>query len=250
MENETRAVILAAGRGSRMGNHTDNIPKCKTKLQNKSLLDWQLESIEKAGINQTFVVTGYKGELIKGDFDSVVNENWSKTNMVYSLFRLPKQNGNLIISYSDITYNYNHITKLIGNDKDIVITADLDWLKLWSIRFEDPLDDAESFKAYNSRLIEIGQKTDDFNDIEAQYMGLLKLTPKGWDVLYDIFCSLTTKRQNSIHMTDLINEALLRDVEVFVEYVKGGWCEADTYNDIVQYEKVLKNQEKWSHDWR
>jgi L-glutamine-phosphate cytidylyltransferase len=250
MKNETRAVILAAGRGSRMGKHTDNIPKCKTKLQNRSLLDWQLESIEKAGIKQTFVVTGYKREMLKGNFDSVVNINWSETNMVYSLFCLPKQNRDLIISYSDIAYNHNHLTKLIENKNDIVITADLDWFKLWSIRFNNPLDDAESFKVSNSILTEIGQVTNDLNDIDAQYMGLIKLTPNGWDILYKIFQSLPVDKQKSIHMTDLINKALKQNFLISVEYVKGGWCEADTYSDIIIYEKMLSKSEKWSHDWR
>ena len=45
-----KAVILAAGRGSRMKNKTKDIPKCLINLKGKSLLDWQLDTIFDAGI--------------------------------------------------------------------------------------------------------------------------------------------------------------------------------------------------------
>ena len=58
-----KAIILAAGRGSRMKNLTSDKPKCLVKLHGKPLLEWQLESMYKSGISEIAVVTGYKNEL-------------------------------------------------------------------------------------------------------------------------------------------------------------------------------------------
>ena len=59
-----KAIILAAGRGSRMRKLTDENPKCLVLLRGKSLLDWQLEALRGAGIKQISIVTGYKRELL------------------------------------------------------------------------------------------------------------------------------------------------------------------------------------------
>ena len=54
-----KAVILAAGRGSRMNTTTNDRPKCLTKFRKKSLLDYQLEALRSNGINNIALVTGY-----------------------------------------------------------------------------------------------------------------------------------------------------------------------------------------------
>ena len=91
-----KAIILAAGRGSRMRNIDEN-PKCLVLLRGKSLLDWQLEALRGAGIKQISIVTGYKRELLldKG-LKEFNNNRWMLTNMVRSLMcadSLVKQNN-------------------------------------------------------------------------------------------------------------------------------------------------------------
>jgi NDP-sugar pyrophosphorylase family protein len=62
-----KAIILAAGRGSRMGDGTANLPKCMMKLWGKTLLEHCLDSLQKAGflLNDIGIVTGYKSEIIQ-----------------------------------------------------------------------------------------------------------------------------------------------------------------------------------------
>ena len=57
---KTKAIILAAGRGSRMGDATASKPKCLNVLNDKCLLDWQLLSLRDAGIEEVTVVRGYR----------------------------------------------------------------------------------------------------------------------------------------------------------------------------------------------
>ena len=247
---KNRALILAAGRGSRMGNETASKPKCFTILDGKRLLDWQMESLQSAGISDISVVTGYKTEMFKGDFPKYVNKRWSETNMVASLFCADAFDGNTIISYSDIVYKKDHITNLNKSDADITITADRDWADLWSLRFENPLDDAETFKSDNEKLLEIGGKTDNISEIEAQYMGLLKLSPKGWQMMLDVFLSLSEIEKDKMDMTKMLNLLLSKGIGINVVFINGGWCEADEYSDILAYEKELNQNKDWKHDWR
>ena len=50
------AIILAAGRGSRMGDLTIDLPKCRSVLHGKELIQWQMEAIASAGIKDLGIV--------------------------------------------------------------------------------------------------------------------------------------------------------------------------------------------------
>jgi choline kinase len=246
----SRAIILAAGRGSRMKEHTKEKPKCLNILANDTLLNWQLNSLKFSGIKEVIVVSGYKSNLIKGDFQTVTNKRWSETNMVSSLFCVTKSKGNSIISYSDIVYKSEHINSLKNSKGDIVITADLKWKELWDLRFKNPLDDAETFQSDGNKLIHIGSKTSDISKIEAQYMGLLKLTEVGWEKIKGVYDSFPINERDKMDMTSMINHLLDRKIEVNIVFVNGGWCESDSYSDIEVYEKQMKSHKNWIHDWR
>lgn len=246
----SRAIILAAGRGSRMKEHTKEKPKCLNVLANDTLLNWQLKSLNKAGIYKITVVKGYKADLIQGDFNTVTNEIWEETNMVASLFCVPFEQCNSIISYSDIVFKSEHIKSLKRAEGDIVITADLKWKELWEMRFEDPLSDAETFKSKANVLKHIGGKTNDMSEIEAQYMGILKLTSKGWSQMSKVYHSFTNEVQCKLDMTSMLSELLERGILINIVFVNGGWCESDSYSDILVYEKEMQSNKKWLHDWR
>ena len=81
-----KALILAAGRGSRLGNLTNEIPKCLVKLHGKHLIEWQINSLFSGGITEIGIVTGYKSNLLER-FNLVEFKNilWQQTNMIYSL---------------------------------------------------------------------------------------------------------------------------------------------------------------------
>lgn len=211
------AIILAAGRGSRLTNLTDTIPKCLVRINKKSLLSRQLEIYNSLPeISNISIVRGYLKEKIndKRINKYFENEEWKRTNMVSSLYTCKEilKEKDSIISYGDIFFGYKIINKLINDHNDIVISYDSDFLKLWSKRFKNPLDDLETFKIdENQYLIDIGDKTDDIQKIEGQYMGLLKITRNGWNKIDNLLCKINF---NNIDMTQLLkillNENLMR----------------------------------------
>ena len=60
----TKAIILSAGKGSRLLPLTADRPKCLIQLSGKSLLDWQLDTLAGAGIADIAVVTGFREDLV------------------------------------------------------------------------------------------------------------------------------------------------------------------------------------------
>lgn len=54
-----RAVILSAGKGSRLYPHTEDRPKCLLDLSGRTLLEWQLDALADQGVDDVAVVTGF-----------------------------------------------------------------------------------------------------------------------------------------------------------------------------------------------
>lgn len=248
-----KAIILAAGRGSRLKAMTDEKPKCLVEMFEKPLIQWQLTALKKAGIDTVGVVTGYKSELLQKYGEAhFKNENWQNTNMVESLVCAKSflAESECIVSYSDIVYHSQIVEKLAAARGDICITYDRNWLELWSLRFADPLSDAESFILdADQRLIEIGQKTPDMKRIQGQYMGLLKITPTGWKKIQSVLQPLSPSERNKLDMTSLLSLLLRNKERIVTVEIVGRWCEVDNQEDLSRYLEKLKG-EGWSHDFR
>lgn len=246
------AVILAAGRGSRMGSATAEQPKCLTPLLGRPLLSWQLDALTRAGCGDVTVIGGYRAEdLIPLAPHLLVNERWDRTNMVGTLRRAHDllSIGPTIVAYGDIVYRANHVRRLAASTGGITITADTRWLDLWSARFADPLDDAETFRHEDGRLTAIGARPEATGDVQAQFMGLLRLTPGGWQDLSDLVTARGDDAWDSLDMTGLLAAAVADGIHIDVVEVAGGWAEVDEVFDRDLLE-VRVGSPGWLHDWR
>lgn len=242
-----KAIILAAGRGSRMGKLTEDMPKCLVQLDGKPLLKWQMDALNGAGITEIGIVKGYMSYMLnEPGIKYFENHRWSETNMVVSLCYAEEwlKSDTCIISYSDIVYTDRAVSKLINAKGDIVITYDRNWLELWQRRFENPLSDAETFLVNDKGcLIEIGSKAKSLDEIEGQYMGLLKLTPEGWKQIKDFLSSLNSKECDCIDITSLLSKLTKSGVVINTIRIDDSWFEVDNENDLNLYNSLIKNPE-------
>lgn len=242
----TRCIILAAGRGSRLHPYTADCPKCLTELGGVSLIDQQIATLRSCGIDDIVVVNGYRAELLRPEGTRQrTNEKWDSTNMVESLFVAEDLFADdLIVSYSDIIYEPKVLRALLECDEAITVVVDKAWREYWSFRFDDPLSDAESLRIDERGLIsEIGNKVENINEIEAQYIGLMRFRSEGVDTLVAAHKSMyendrpwQQKRPvEKAYMTDLLMEVILMGGSVTPVPISSGWLEIDTVED---YEKA------------
>lgn len=235
-----KAIILAAGRGSRMKDLTDDRPKCLVELRGKALLEWQLEALREAGISEIAIVTGYKHELLSNrGLVEFHNPRWAETNMVSSLACAQEwlQKEQCIVSYSDIFYNPAAVKSLMNCTAALAITYDPNWLDLWTRRFGDPLLDAETFRMNSDNtLTEIGSKPKSIQEIQGQYMGLLRFTPEGWAEIARIRLGLPYKLCDKMHMTGTLQKVIdEKRVHIATVSYEGEWGEVDSAEDLYSY---------------
>ena len=89
-----KAIILAAGLGTRLDTLTTHKPKCMARVCGKSILEYQLESYYKSGVNEIVIVTGYKSNVIDKYIENsfidnikiINNIDYQITNNMYSLW--------------------------------------------------------------------------------------------------------------------------------------------------------------------
>ena len=235
-----KAIILAAGRGSRMKNLTDERPKCLVALRGKALLDWQLEALRSAGITEIAIVTGYKRELLASrGLVEFHNTRWAETNMVSSLACAQEwlKEEPCIVSYSDIFYDPSAVKSLMETDATLAVTYDPKWQELWSKRFGDPLVDAETFRLTpENTLAEIGNKPSTMDEVQGQYMGLLRFTPKGWAEVEQIRLNLSLEECDKMHMTATLQKVIdTGPLKIDAIQFIGNWGEIDCADDLDIY---------------
>lgn len=251
------AIILAAGRGSRMGGLTEAQPKCCTPFAGQRLIDWQLAALRSAGMHHVTIIGGYRAESLRDEADAlIINTDWALTNMVASLRCAAEVLAKhaVIVSYSDIVYRSAHLRSLSACSADIAISYDRDWLALWRERFSDPLSDAETFLQQDGWLRKIGQGASTLSQIQGQYMGLLRITPRGWAHIEHWLSRQSAERIAKLDMTSLLSALLAEGAHIGCVAVHGGWCEVDSDSDLQAYEAALQqahlNGNTWHHDWR
>jgi choline kinase len=247
-------IILAAGKGSRLLPLTKRNPKCMTELKGKSILSRQINLYRKLGASKIIVVCGYMHEKINEDYIiKVINNDFDSSNMVYSLM-LAKDflDGNTIISYGDIFFKADLLNNLLNNSRDIVITSDSAWKSYWSQRFDNPLEDAESFvKGKSFKVKSLGQKEKTIKNIDGQFIGLIKLSKEGCKRFISTYnschqnklCKLNAwnsgRKLKLSYMTDILNYFAKQNYLFYVETI-GGWVEVDDIKDL-----EIANRKSW-----
>lgn len=246
-----RGIILAAGRGSRLGDITDTKPKCLVELADRPLLDWQMRALRAAGVTELGAVHGYMGHRLKNrGLNLFANPRWQATNMVQSLVCADAwlASAPCVVSYSDIVYTPQVVEALLGATADIAITYDRHWLPLWAARFADPLSDAETFAVDDRGLVtDIGRKPTSLAEVRGQYMGLLRFTPAGWEQVCRLIATLAPADADRLDMTSLLRGLLTRGGAIEAIAVDGGWGEVDTPEDLALYENWIAAGEFLPH---
>ncbi|MEE9250006.1 MAG: phosphocholine cytidylyltransferase family protein [Alphaproteobacteria bacterium] len=241
-----RAIILAAGRGRRLHPYTADRPKCLIELGGMTLIERQLTVLRGAGIDDIVIATGYRADMLElPDTRQVYNPHWETTNMVETLFCAEAAFGNdIIVTYGDIVFEPRVLAALLASTHEISVVVDRNWRAYWEHRFADPLSDAESLRLDdNGRITDIGNKVSDLEEIQAQYIGLMRYRGKGIDALRFVRAGLGSVHRpwmderplRKAYMTDLLMGMILTGHEVHAVEIEGGWLEIDTRED---YEKA------------
>jgi L-glutamine-phosphate cytidylyltransferase len=227
-----KGIVLAAGRGSRLGELTSDRPKALIEIGGRTLLDRQVTALRHAGAREVAVVAGWQATVFAGlGLPVFVNPDWASTSMVRSLECASAwmERETCLVSYGDIVFHPEDARGLAASAADLCIAYDPQWLPMWRARFADPLDDAETFRAdSHGLLLGIGQRPATLDEVHGQYLGLLMFTPAGWAEAAKVIAASAP-----VHLTDLLNHvARAGQCPVRTFPVTHPWWEFDRPSDL------------------
>jgi L-glutamine-phosphate cytidylyltransferase len=248
-KNNSKALIIAAGLGSRLKKHTKNLPKCMLDFGGKTLLQRQLDSYKKCGVKDISIIRGYKKEKInyKG-IKYFENTDYKNNNVLNSVFYAEKFiNGNIIISYSDILFDSSVVQRALDSVHDISVVVDIDWRGYYVGRKDHPISEAENviFNS-NNEVEKIGKINTGKEEVHGEFIGMIKLSNRGTEIFKQHFHRLKKIYWNKsfqraeifqkAYLTDLIQELVDIGIKVHCVIIESGWKEIDTVED---YKKAL-----------
>jgi len=250
----TKTLIIAAGLGSRLKKHTENLPKCMLDFGGKTLLQRQLDVYKDCGINDISLIRGYKKEKINyKNIKYFDNTDYKNNNVLNSIFYAEKViNGNIIISYSDILFDSVTVKRLLNSDYDISVVVDIDWRGYYVGRKDHPITEAENviFNS-NNEVEKIGKINKGNDEVHGEFIGMIKLSDRGAKIFKQHFHRLKkiywnkpfqrAKTFQNAYLTDMIQELVDIGIKVHCVIIESGWKEIDTVED---YKKAVHGFKK------
>ena len=174
-----RALILAAGRGSRLGSSADETPKSLLQIGGRHLIEHQLEVLAEAGVGPVHIVVGYGSdevrEVVGRRAEFIVNPRWSTTNSLYS-FWLARDSikGDVIVLNCDVLLSQDVVARLLdkGGDAIAIDSGSGSGREQMKVRIVE------------GRVVEMS-KTLPPEDVSGENVGILKLTEASAQALFE-----------------------------------------------------------------
>ena len=244
-----KAIILAAGQGSRLGKISQGQPKCLINIEDNTLLEIQINILHARGIDDISVVRGYEAKKINiPGLTYYDNPDYATTNMLHSLFCARREmTGDTLILYSDILYETQVVKRIIESTHDIAIGVMVNWKDAIQQRSRIALEELEMvyFDSEN-RVEQIGKKRTEEYETQGQFIGMVKCSSRGIDVLkknYDRIKEHYSGKPfgqadvfEKTSQTDIFQEMTELGVPLHCVIIERGWMEIDTPED---YERAL-----------
>jgi len=248
-KKKTKALIIAAGLGTRLKKHTEDLPKCMLDFGGKTLLQRQLAAYKESEIEDISLIRGYKKDKIKyKGIKYFENTDYRNNNILNSIFYAEKViNGNIIISYSDILFDSSVVQRTLESNHDISVVVDIDWRGYYVGRKDHPISEAENviFNS-NNEVEKIGKINKGTQEVHGEFIGMIKLSDRGTKIFKENFHRLKkiywnkpfqrAKIFQKAYLTDFIQELVDIGIKVHCIIIESGWKEIDTVED---YKKAL-----------
>ena len=242
-----KAIIIAAGRGSRMNALTEQSPKCMLEVGGKPILHHAIDNLRSAGVTDIIIIRGYLSHLIDvKDVRYIDNPNWSRTNILGSLFVAREEiYDRVLIMYSDIIFRPDVVADAVADSHRIAPVVDLDWKAAYVGRSHHPTSEAEKVMLTNTGMIQrIGKLNVEDNHADGEFIGMLRLNPMGSNQFRNALIDAakrykkksfqTARNFDAAYLTDLLQNIIENREPIQPIFIHGGWREIDTIEDLTR----------------
>lgn len=241
-----KAIIIGAGRGSRLRHLTEEIPKTLVPVLGRPMLDGILEALEYGGFSRRDVVfiCGYRADVIRErypDLTYVENRGWESNNILLSLLCAREHlSEGFVSTYADIVYRKEIVRDLVASPHDIALGCDTDWRRRYTGRSQHPETDAEKLRAEGERVVQLSRRIPS-EEAQGEFIGVMKMSRAGAGQLARAFDEAEAAHRGRVfregrtfekaYLIDLLQHMLESGTAMHRVDTHGGYMEIDTLED-------------------
>jgi len=230
-----KAIILAAGVGSRLQPLTNNIPKSLLNLYNgERIIDRTIRLLKKCGINDITIVVGYQhkkfDEISEHECKIVFNPFYEVSNSIVSLwFARDNMDSDTIILNSDVIFSEELLANAIKVNNEATVLLDTSVKKEADYKVE----------VQDDKVVVMSKNLDTFF---GEYIGITVLNKVGASKLKQKVCQLVDHGMvNEWYETALVEMIYLDNFDLhYFDVVDYHWIEIDNINDLASAKKMVK----------
>jgi len=250
-----KAIIVAAGTGSRLGELAKDTPKSLLDVNGQSILERQISVFKKLGISDITVIIGPHTEKFTfKNISFIQDKNYLEHDILSSLMLAHSiMYDDVIVSYGDVIFDEHVLQPLINFKGSIGLCIDLNWEKNYDGRKLRLKQEATTVQIKNNMCTKIvdgrelakSKIKDDlkYSNYErlGEFVGLMRLSKHGSTIFIKRYEELINSHIGSFHdapsisqayFTDMLQELIDNDIEILPIPVQGKWCEIDTIEDL------------------
>jgi len=244
-----QAVILAAGKGSRLGKAADGLPKCLIQVGGSTLIRHQLDALADAGVGPVLVLIGYGADLVRetvgNSAEFILNPRYAATNSLHT-FYLSKEwiKGPVVILNSDVIAHPRLLESLLRSGED-------------SLAYDSLSGYAPEHMKVAVRDGRVANMSKDLPEegTSGENVGMLYLSRRTLDVVFSQAEKLVAADRTDAFLSEAIR-ASLGLIELKAVDVAGiSWTEIDTPHDLDRarrelWPKISERVRKRTGEWR
>ncbi len=234
-----KAIILAAGFGSRLRPLTDELPKCMVEVNNVKIIEKQISNLlkNKIKLEDIVIVVGYKHEKIEKYLNEVykgvniiVNKDYDKTNNMYSLYLTKDyvKDENFLLMNADVYYQEEIINELLKCKYENMIVCD-------DGRY---IEESMKIVEENNKITKISKQITK-QEAYGVSIDVYKFSKLAGTELFEIVNNIINKEKNLNSWTEVAIDILLKKVEFHSLDMKYKWVEIDNHDDLKYAEEIF-----------
>lgn len=220
-----KAVILAAGRGTRMREMTAELPKPMLEVRGKPVLQYIVEGLRDAGVRKFLIVVGYRADAVQSffgngssykiDIEYARQVTQDGTGRVVDLAKDFVANAPFILAYGDILIDPANYKRLVDLADDVEATISV-------TRGEDVSKGGAVFVNERMELVDLREKAKPGEPTSPWYnAGIYAFRPS----IFDFTAKLIPSPRGEYELTDAIRELAQSGRKVQAIKLAGGWAD-------------------------
>ncbi|WP_417842813.1 HAD-IIA family hydrolase [Thalassospira sp.] len=246
-----KAIILAAGIGSRLRPATKDKPKCLVKVNGKEILKHQLDAYMKNGISDFVIITGYEAKKItdfckkipEANFKFIENDNYENNNNMFSLYlALNKMEAQeVFINNADVVIDEEIIGKMVFDERPDLIAVDVGTYDEESMKVTIGEDNhIDSISKQTKKTKALGRSIDFYKFSKSSFSTIKKHIKNVIEV------EKRTKEWTEVALNSLFTNRSISANYLNIKSLR--WCEIDNFEDLSHADILFSDFSKWKEN--